>query len=62
MDGFCNESLARTDFAHDKRRQGAFRHLVNLRIHTLHFAGAADDVIRLETVLEFQGKAFVFGL
>ena len=62
MDSFGHEPLARTDLAHDKRRQGAAGHLVNLRIHALHFARATDDIVRMKTVLELQGQAFVFGL
>ena len=62
MNGFGNEPLARTDLPHDKRRQGTTRNLVDLRVHALHLARAPDDVVGLETVLEFERQAFVLGL
>ncbi len=62
MDGFGHEALARTHLAHNECGERTARNLVNLRVHSLHLAGAPDNVVGLETVLEFQCQALVFGL
>ena len=62
MNRLGNKTFARPHLAYDECRKRALGHLVNLRVDLLHFRRFSDDIVRLETCLEFHCHTFVFGL